>query len=105
MDPACDYRATDGGEIVRNRMDISARIFSMGGFHHAFTGTESGAVAVAAKIPGTLVDRFLEHPCSDKGIRIGHAAAIMDADATVIQERRAWICTKASLVRTARTLM
>ena len=90
-------------------MDISARIFSMGGFHHAFTGTETGAVALAvavsAKIPGILVDRFLEHPCSDKGIPIGHAAAIMDADATVIQERRAWICTKGSLVRTARTLM
>ena len=109
VDPACDYRATDGGEIVRNRMDISARIFSMGGFHHAFTGTKTGAVALAvavsAKIPGILVDRFLEHPCSDKGIRIGHAAAIMDADATVVQERRAWMCTKASLVRTARTLM
>ncbi|MCS5564719.1 MAG: 2-methylaconitate cis-trans isomerase PrpF family protein, partial [Methylococcales bacterium] len=103
--PACDYRATDGREIVRKRMDISARIFSMGRLHHAFTGTGAVALVVAAMIPGTLVDRFLEHSCSDKGIRIGHAAGIMDADATVIQEGGSWICTKASLVRTARTLM
>ena len=60
---------------------------------------------VAAMIPGTLVDRFLEHSCSDKGVRIGHAAGIMDADPTVTQEGGSWICTKASLVRTARTLM
>jgi 2-methylaconitate cis-trans-isomerase PrpF len=86
-------------------MGISARIFSLGLLHHAFTGIGAVALVVAAKIPETLVDRFLEHPCSGKGIRIDHVAGIMDANATVIQERGPWICTKASLVRTARTLM
>ena len=87
-------------------MDIYARIFSMGKLHHAYTGTGAIATAVAAKIPGTIVHECMSRePGGDQPLRIGHTAGTLQCDAVVSQNNNQWIAEKASLVRTARTLL
>ena len=44
-----------GVDIDKHSIDVLARIVSMGKLHHAFTGTGSIALAVAAALPGASI--------------------------------------------------
>ena len=101
-----DYINSQGETIKANDMDIYARIFSMGKLHHAFTGTGAIATAVAASIPYTIVaDCLLKVPEDNQKLRIGHTAGTLECSAVVSNDNDNWIAEKASLVRTARTLL
>jgi hypothetical protein len=101
-----DYINTQGETIKANDMDIYARIFSMGKLHHAFTGTGAIATAVAASIPNTIVaDCLLKAPEDNQKLRIGHTAGTFECSAVVSNNNDNWVAEKASLVRTARTLL
>ncbi|HEV2441550.1 MAG TPA: 2-methylaconitate cis-trans isomerase PrpF, partial [Steroidobacteraceae bacterium] len=65
------YTASDGRHIDPASIDLLARIFSMGKLHHAMTGTGAVAIAAAAAIPGTVVQRIA--PLSAQAsVRFGH---------------------------------
>lgn len=100
------YLNTQQAEVAESDIDLCARIFSMGKLHHAFTGTGAIATAVAANIPGTIVADCLQTPMKENQVlRIGHSAGTLETSATVSQINGQWIAEKASLTRTARTLM
>lgn len=104
--PAQNYLASNGQQIDQHSVNLCARIFSMGHLHHAFTGTGAVALAAAANIPATLVNQCLiGQERGTNEIKIGHAAGIMDADASVQKINGVWTCQKASITRTARSLM
>lgn len=103
--PAQDTVTTQGETLPAGAMDLSARIFSMGYLHHAYTGTGAIATAVAAAIPGTVVARHSHGTDPAAGLRIGHSAGLIDCAAELIETARGWQATRASLTRTARTLM
>ena len=90
----------------KHEIDLYARIFSMGKLHHAYTGTGAIATAVAANISQTIVADCLKAQIKDKQtLRIGHSAGTLEASASVNQINQQWVAVKASLIRTARTLM
>ena len=97
------YVASSGKEIDASTLDINARIFSMGKLHHAMTGTGAVAIAVAAAIPGTLVNRIV--PESNGAVRFGHPSGSLEVGAEAQQKDGAWVVTKAIMSRSARRLM
>ena len=103
---AQSYLDTQQSEVVANEIDLCARIFSMGKLHHAFTGTGAIATAVAANIPETIVANCLKTQMKkNQTLHIGHSAGTLETSASVKHIRQQWIAEKASLTRTARTLM
>jgi len=106
VNTAREYNNSQGDIVKADEMDIYARIFSMGKLHHAYTGTGAIATAVAANIPGTIVNECLSRePGQNRSLRIGHTAGTLECDAVVSHNNGYWIAEKAGLVRTARTLL
>ena len=101
-----NYINSQGEVISANDMDVYARIFSMGKLHHAFTGTGAIAIAVAANIPETIIANCLSNkPENNQNLRIGHTAGTLECRAIVSKFEDSYFVEKASLLRTARTLL
>ncbi len=101
---AAAYTASSGKAIQAEHIDLVVRIFSMGQLHHAMTGTGAVAIAVAAVIPGTLVNGVLGGHQRDM-IRFGHPSGtlLVGAEAELLDGE--WVVKKAIMSRTARRLM
>ncbi|HYF60828.1 MAG TPA: 2-methylaconitate cis-trans isomerase PrpF [Burkholderiaceae bacterium] len=103
------FRSSAGVEVPADSIDVLARIMSMGKLHHAFTGTGSIALAVAAAVPGTVVaDAARTLP--GVATRIGHASGTIAVGAEVscspgADGRPRWTVDKCVLSRSARRLM
>jgi 2-methylaconitate isomerase len=98
------YVASSGKCVATTDVDLVARIVSMGKLHHAMTGTGAVAIAVAAAIPGTVVQRVLAP--SIKGlVRFGHPSGVMTVGAEATMQSGEWVVTKAIMSRSARRLM
>ena len=74
----------------------------MGKMHHAFTGTGAIALAVAANIPGSLVNQITS---TIQKVRLGNPAGVMEAVADVSINNLIPTPLSAGFVRTARPLM
>lgn len=103
--PALAYTASSGKAIESAMVDFNARILSMGKLHHAMTGTGAVAIAVAAAIPGTLVNRLLPAGAVPEQVRFGHPSGVMAVGARAERRGDAWVVTKAIMSRSARRLM
>lgn len=97
------YVASSGKAIDASTLDINARIFSMGKLHHAMTGTGAVAIAVAAVIPGTVVNRLV--PESKGSVCFGHPSGSLRVGAEAELRDGGWMVTKAVMSRSARRLM
>ncbi len=76
----------------------------MGKLHHAMTSTGGVAIAVAAAIPGTLVNR-LAPPGAGGRICFGHPSGTLSVGAEARADGSEWIVSKALMSRSARRLM
>ncbi|MDD0979596.1 2-methylaconitate cis-trans isomerase PrpF [Pseudomonas shahriarae] len=98
------YKAAGGKQVEPEDIDVIARILSMGKLHHAITGTGAVAVAVAAALDGTLVNRIVGN-IGDRQVRMGHTAGSVAVGAKTVLEDGAWVVEKAVMSRSARRLM
>jgi probable AcnD-accessory protein PrpF len=98
------YTASSGKAVTVNDVDLVARIVSMGKLHHAMTGTGAVAIAVAAAIPGTVVQRLLG-PTVHGQVRFGHPSGVLTVGAEAALHGEEWVVTKATMSRSARRLM
>ena len=98
------YVASDGKPVPATSIDLLARIFSMGQLHHAMTGTGAVAIAAAAAIPGTIVNRV--SPVGPDGrVRFGHPSGSLTVGAEAAELNGDWSVTKVLMSRSARRLM
>jgi probable AcnD-accessory protein PrpF len=102
--PPATYTASDGRVVEAASIDLLARIFSMGQLHHAMTGTGAVAIAVAAAIPRTLVQRVAAGG-PDGRVRFGHPSGSQAVGAEAKEVDGQWIVSKALMSRSARRLM
>ena len=102
--PPAGYTSSSGRKIDAGSIDMLARILSMGVLHHAMTGTGGVAIAVAAAIPGTLVQRTAR-PNVEGRIRFGHPSGILSVGAQAREEGGQWVVSRALMSRSARRLM
>ena len=102
--PPVAYRDLSGSNVPATSTDICARVMSMGKAHRAFALTAAMCLAVAARIPGTVVREALgpqaaADPSAD--IRLGHPFGVLPIAALV----RGGRAEKVVVYRTARRLM
>lgn len=103
--PPMNYTSSSGKQITKDMIDLTARIFSMGKLHHAMTGTGAVAIAVAAAIPGTVVQRVVNARTGAGQIRFGHPSGTLTVGAEATKQNNEWVVTKAIISRSARRLM
>ncbi len=102
--PPADYVASNGKRVTADSIDLLARIISMGKLHHAMTGTGGVAIAAAAAIPGTLVQKTMR-PSANGRVRFGHPSGTLGVGAEARSDGGRWIVGKALMSRSARRLM
>jgi 2-methylaconitate isomerase len=102
--PPKDYVSSSGKAIAANDVDLLVRALSMGKLHHAMMGTASVAIAVAACVPGTLVNAAAGGGAR-KEVRFGHPSGTLRVGAEAMQPNGEWTVKKAIMSRSARVLM
>jgi 2-methylaconitate cis-trans-isomerase PrpF len=105
VSPPQDYTASSGKPVAATDLQLCARILSMGKLHHAMTGTGAVALAVAAAIPGTVVERVVAGRAPGDAVRFGHPSGTLAVGAEAMKQGDEWIVTKAIMSRSARRLM
>ncbi len=100
------YTSTSGRAVDPGQVDLVGRIMSMGRLHRSYALTGAICTAVAAMVEGTVVHAASRRGVgSDRTIRIGHPAGIIEAGAKVVRRDTQWIVEKVVTRRTARRLM
>jgi len=102
--PPAEYVAAGGKVIKAGDIDLVVRALSMGRLHHAMPGTAAVAIATAAAVPGTLVNRAAGGGRHDS-LRFGHPSGTLRVGAAVSLCDGQWSVTKAVMSRSARILM
>jgi len=103
--PPQTYVAAGGHVVDAHAVDLNVRIVSMGLLHHAMTGTGAVAVAVAAAVPGTLVQRVLPGGHDPARTVFGHPSGTLTVGAQASLHDGAWTIAKVVMSRSARRLM
>jgi 2-methylaconitate isomerase len=99
-----DHQTSSGREVVADEVDLLVRALSIGKLHHAMMGTASVAIAAAAAVPGTLVNKAAGGG-ERTSIRFGHPSGSLGVGAEAHQANGQWIITRAVMSRSARVLM
>ena len=102
--PPADYVASSGRRVAAGEIDLLVRALSMGKLHHAMMGTAAVAIATAAAIPGTLVNRAAGGGARG-AVRFGHPSGTLRVGAEAARVDGAWRVTQALMSRSARVLM
>ena len=102
--PPTAFTALDGTTYPADHADVIARVISMGNCHRAFALTAAMCLAVAARIPGTLV-RECSTARDDADVRLGHPSGVLPLDARVATRDGAAWAERVTVYRTARRLM
>ena len=123
--PAADYTALDGVRYGARDFDVLGRAISMGNCHRAFPLTVAMCLAVAARIPGTVVNECLPVSGADdlleqathaptraggtrsnnNPIRLGHPSGTLPIAAHVTTSGAGPKAETVTVYRTARRLM
>jgi 2-methylaconitate isomerase len=102
--PPRDFTALDGAVYPASAVDVVARVISMGNCHRAFALTAAMCLAVAARVPGSVV-----HEASRAGagadVRLGHPSGVLPVAATVVERDGELVADRVTVYRTARRLM
>ena len=97
------FTALDGARYEGERVDVLARVISMGACHRAFALTAAMCLAVAARLDGTLVSECAGNAAGD--IRLGHPSGVLPIDAAVgLRDGIPW-AERVTVYRTARRIM
>jgi 2-methylaconitate cis-trans-isomerase PrpF len=98
------FVALDGVRYGADRVDMVARVISMGNCHRAFALTAAMCLAVAARIDGTVV-RECSAARDEANVRLGHPSGVLPLDARVTtRDGKPW-AERVTVYRTARRLM
>jgi len=102
--PPTAFTGLDGLEYTPDRVDVVARVISMGNCHRAFALTSAMCLAVAARINGTVV-RECSSAADDADVRLGHPSGMLPLDARVVTRGDHPHAERVTVYRTARRLM
>ena len=102
--PPRDHVVSSGKAIAAGDVDLLVRALSMGKLHHAMMGTASVAIATAASVPGTVVNRAAGGGART-AVNFGHPSGTLRVGAEAVERNGQWTVTKAVMSRSARVLM
>lgn len=96
------FTALDGRSYEAADYDIAVRMISMGNFHRAITLTGAMCVAVAAGIPGSLVQQIVS---AEGAFEVGNPSGVLPVQADVREVDGAVTAVSATTFRTQRRIM
>lgn len=100
------YTDLNGTQIDPTKIDLVARVISMGALHKAFAVTSAIPAAGAARVKGTIVDELLGHGALEKKfVRLGHPGGVIEVGVELKGQGDGATYSKAIVGRTARRLM
>lgn len=106
VSPPRAHVASGGTAIEAGDVDFVARVFSMGTLHHAYVATGAVATAVAAVLPGTVVNEVSPFGADRAAsVRFAHASGVVRIGAAVEERDGAWQARNVRVSRTARRIM
>jgi 2-methylaconitate cis-trans-isomerase PrpF len=95
-----------GERIAERDADVTVRMISIGQPHRAVPLTGAMCLAVAARLPGSVVSRVARGDVSgDASVRIAQPSGVTVVDALVRKEGDSWFAQQTTVYRTARRLM
>ncbi len=95
-----------GEQIAERDADVTVRMISIGQPHRAVPLTGAMCLAVAAKLPGTVVNRVACGGApADSSVRIAQPSGVTVVDAVVRMQGDSWFAQQTTVYRTARRLM
>lgn len=100
---AQDYVSSGGKHVSRNSYSVLARLFSMQKMHHAYAATGAICTAVAAKIPGSVVNGVAEG--GEETVVIGHPKGLIEIGIKSRSAGDSVFIESVTVGRTARRLM
>jgi 2-methylaconitate cis-trans-isomerase PrpF len=104
--PPAAYRTTGGVDQPAERIDVTARMISMGKCHRTLAGTAGICTSVAAAIEGSVVHEVTRPGAGTSGeVRIGHGAGAIDIGVKAELRPAGWHVVSVSTFRTARRIM
>jgi len=104
--PPASYRTTGGVDQPAERIDVTARMISMGKCHRTLAGTAGICTSVAAAIEGSVVHEVTRPGAGTSGeVRIGHGAGAIDVGVKAELRPEGWHVVSVSTFRTARRIM
>jgi 2-methylaconitate cis-trans-isomerase PrpF len=104
--PPAGYQTTGGVALPSERIDLTARMLSMGKCHRTMAGTAAICTAVAAAIEGTVVHEVTRPGAGAAGeVRVGHGAGVLDIGVKAERRPEGWHVVSVSTFRTARRIM
>lgn len=104
VSPPTDYVDTTGRTVAADSIALVGRGLSMRVPHQAYAGTVAICTAVAAAIPGTLLEEVARQP-ADGRFRIGHPSGTIAVSVEVDLAGAAPQVRRAIVERTARRIM
>ncbi|MGF1754199.1 2-methylaconitate cis-trans isomerase PrpF [Vibrio makurazakiensis] len=104
VSPPKDYLSSSGKSVKACDIDLLVRALSMGKLHHAMMGTAAVAIASAASIPGTLVNKAAGGG-HKRSVNFGHPSGTLKVGAKSEQSEAGWEVEKVTMSRSARVLM
>lgn len=102
--PPKSYTSSSGKPINDEDVDLLVRALSMGKLHHAMMGTAAVAIASAACVPGTVLNRA-SGGGERKFVTFGHPSGTLRVGASAVKNNEDWVVEKAIMSRSARILM
>jgi len=96
------FTALDGRAYAPTDYHVSVRLVSMGNFHRAITLTGAMCVAVAARVPGTLI---ADHVPPTGDVLIGNPSGVLPVQADVTEGSDGLVAHSATTFRTQRRIM
>lgn len=105
--PPRTYRTSEGQVVDEASQSLTARAMTMGRLHPSYAVTGAIALAVAARIPGTVPYDVMNHQSDGSSfVRIGHPAGVMEVDAVVHPAPGGgYDVGRVTILRTARPIM
>ena len=102
--PPRDFTALDGVAYPASAIDVVARVISMGNCHRAFALTAAMCLAVAARVPGSVVHEA-SRAAEGADVRLGHPSGVLPVAAVVTRRDGDLVADGVTVYRTARRLM
>lgn len=101
------YTDIAGGQVEASQMDLCARVISVFKCHKACPLTAASAIAVAALLDGSIVEKTLgKFPTETTAIRLGHPSGVMTVYPDLVRKADGSLDVKGVAVqRTARRIM
>jgi 2-methylaconitate isomerase len=101
-----DAATLSGQALAARDADVTVRMISIGQPHRAVPLTGALCLAVAAKLPGSVVNRLARRAeLADAPVRIAHPSGVTVVDASVQRRDGGLYAEQATVYRTARRLM